>query len=177
MNRLILLVTMATGLATAGCGKSGWRDFNSAEGKCSVQFPGKPEYKTTHFPPAPQAHHHMVQLDKATFLVSFIDLPAGQPFDCARTIQGMAGRVGGTVTKQSDWTIDGNNGREFEMKITSTPTFRKAGLQARATRASPSSCRSTNRRQVSSRPGWWSSITVCMRLWSLAKTPLSITPT
>ena len=123
MNRLTLLVTMATGLAMAGCGQSGWRDFNSAEGKYSVQFPGKPESRTTNYPPAPQAHHHMVELDKATFLVSFIDLPPGKPFDYARTIQGMAGRVGGTVTKQTDWTTDGNNGKEFEMKITSTPYF------------------------------------------------------
>src|SRR5262249_49389347 len=35
----------------------------------------------------------------------------------------MAGRVGGTMTKQRDWTIDDNNGKEFEMKITSTPFF------------------------------------------------------
>ena len=123
MTRVILLVTMATGLATAGCGQSGWRDFNSAEGKYSVQFPGKPEDRSATYKGGLQAHHHMVELDKATFLVSFIDLPPGQPFDYARTIQGMAGRVGGTVTKQSDWTIDGNNGKEFEMKITSTPYF------------------------------------------------------
>jgi hypothetical protein len=120
---------MATGLATAGC-KSGWRDFNSAEGKYSVQFPGKPEDRSATYRPATfgptvklQAHHHLVELDKATFLVSVIDLPPGKPFDYAGTFQEMTGRVGGTVTNQRDWTIDGNNGKELEMRITNTPFF------------------------------------------------------
>jgi hypothetical protein len=123
MNRVILLVAMATGLTTAGCGKSDWHDFNSAEGKYSVQFPEKPEDRSATDRPGPQVRAHLVKLPKATYLVSVIDLPPGKPFDYAGTMQEMAGRVGGTVSKQRDWTLDGNTGKEFEMKITNTPIF------------------------------------------------------
>jgi hypothetical protein len=129
MNRRILLVTMAAGLTTAGCGKSDWHDFNSAEGKYSVQFPGKPEEETTTYRPGPQVHAHLwplrrvFEVPKATFLVSFIDLPPEVPLDYSGTIRGMAGLVGGTVTKERDWALDGNKGKEVEMSITSTPFF------------------------------------------------------
>jgi hypothetical protein len=114
---------MAAGLTTAGCGKSDWRDFNLAEGNYSVQFPGKPEDKSVTYHPGPQVHAHMVQLPKATFLVSFIDLPPGIQLDYKAAIQGLTSLVGGTVTKERDWTIDGNKGREIEMSITGTPFF------------------------------------------------------
>lgn len=123
MNRLILLVTMAAGLTTAGCGKSDWHDFNSAEGKYSVQFPGKPEDESVTYRPGPQVHAHMVKLPKATFLVSFIDLPPGIQLDYKGAIQGMTSLVGGRVTKERDWTIDGNKGKDIEMSITGTPFF------------------------------------------------------
>ena len=123
MNRLILLVTMVAGLTIAGCSKSGWQDFNSAEGKYSVQFPGKPEDESVTYRPGPQVHAHMVKLPKATFLVAFIDLPPGIQLDYREAIQGMTWLVGGRVTTERDWTIDGNTGKEIEMSITDTPFF------------------------------------------------------
>jgi hypothetical protein len=41
----------------------------------------------------------------------------------AAAIQGMTGLVGGRVTKERDWTIDGNKGKDIEMSITGTPFF------------------------------------------------------
>jgi hypothetical protein len=114
---------MAAGLTTAGCGKSDWRDFNSAEGKYSVQFPGKPEDKSVTYHQGPKVDAQVVILNQATFLVSFIDLPPEIPLDYAAILEGMTGQVGGKVTKLRDWTIDGHKGKEVEMFITSTPFY------------------------------------------------------
>jgi hypothetical protein len=114
---------MAAGLTTAGCGKSDWRDFNSAEGKYSVQFPGKPEDKSVTYHQGPKVHAQVVIHNQATFLVSFIDLPPEIPLDYAAILEGMTGQVGGKVIKLRDWTIDGYKGKEVEMSITSTPFY------------------------------------------------------
>jgi len=119
----LLVVTLLLG-ATAGCGKSDWQDFNSAEGNYSVQLPpGKSEDKTQSYQQGLKVHAQVVVLDNAIFLVSFIDLPPEIPLDYAAILEGMTGQVGGKVTKLRDWTIDGHKGKEVEMSITSTPFY------------------------------------------------------
>jgi len=119
----LLVITLLLG-ATAGCGKSDWQDFKSAEGNYSVQLPpGKSEDKTQSYQQGLKVHAQVVVLDKATFLVSFIDLPPEIPLDYAAILEGMTGQVGGKVIKLRDWTIDGHKGKEVEMSITSTPFY------------------------------------------------------
>lgn len=117
MKKLLILVGVC--LVVSGCGTVNWKDFNSPEGKFSVQMPGDAKKQTQTLPGTGiTMTMHLVELKNGAYGVAYADFPPGTPVDYQGAIRGIANTNGGTVTKESDWTIEGVTGKEVEMKIT-----------------------------------------------------------
>jgi hypothetical protein len=104
-------------LLVGGCGKPEWKEFSSPEGKFKVLFPGAPKSETR--PAGPLTlKAHAVELRDGVYVVSYADLPPGNPFDYSASIRGMAAPWGGKVLSETDVTVEGTRGKGFEMEVT-----------------------------------------------------------
>ena len=119
MMRILAVVLVGGCLAASGCGKLNWKELSSPEGKFTVDLPGEPKKQSQTLPgTAITMHMYMVELSGGAYGVAYAELPPGTPFDYEGAIQGIANSNGGTVTKKTDWTIEGVKGKEVEMSIT-----------------------------------------------------------
>jgi hypothetical protein len=99
-------------------------DSRQASFPDSLLMPGKPKSETRD-QKGLTLHNFVVEGRDTAYLASYAELPPGG-FDYAKGVQGVADAQGGKILTQSDFTVDGNTGKSYEIEI-SKP---KAGFAA-----------------------------------------------
>jgi hypothetical protein len=121
MKQMCWLPTAAGLLLAVGCGSS-WKEFSSPEGKFTVSMPGTPK-KQTQNQGGLTTNAFAVEVKNGAYLVSYSDLPPGTPFDYSAGIRAMATKYQGKVLSETDFTLDGNKGKAYEMEINQPKGF------------------------------------------------------
>lgn len=119
------LVAVFLALAPAVAVAQDWKDFTSAECKCSAQFPGMPQQRTQpHQSKYGALESKMILLDvpgTAFFALAFIDYPkeaeaSRKPDEMLADIRDTAvGNVKGKLTSETKITMNGYPGRELRI--------------------------------------------------------------
>jgi hypothetical protein len=105
-----------------------WREFLSAEGGFSILMPGTPTTETHTAPNGKITRLVQVEVPDGAFMVAQVDLGTDRPREASAVAQGLAKKYGGTVLTESEFTVGGTTGKEFELHV-SQP--RKGYLSAR----------------------------------------------
>lgn len=121
---LVPAALLAVALAGAALAQ-GWKPYNSAPGKFSIDFPGTPETRSQDITTrVGKVKMHLFQVAKgqSAFLVSYSDYPASaikgsdpkKMLDGAR--DGAVSNVQGKLLSEKGMSIGGNPGRELKVE-------------------------------------------------------------
>jgi hypothetical protein len=94
-----------------------WQEFTSAEGAFSILLPGTPITEERTAPNGKTTRLVEVELKDGAYLVSYIDVGAGRPRDPSTVAKDLAAKHAGTVLAESDFTVAGASGKEFELHV------------------------------------------------------------
>src|SRR5262249_40817420 len=118
MIRQFILPVVVAVLLTSGCsgGKKDWQPLSDETGKFSIELPGKAKqqaFSNGEFTGTAWA----VDMKNGAYMIAYVDLPVGTPYDYNVGVNGIAGKYTGTVVSTKDIKIDGTTGKEFEINI------------------------------------------------------------
>lgn len=121
-------------LAAGGCGKEGFREVTSAEGRYRVQMPGDPREQVEDSSIGP-LHTQSIEEPEGTYVVSYVDVPfpANETFaQLTKRLKGLRDatlhETKGTLVAEKKITLDGKHpGRD----LTSESPDKKNALRAR----------------------------------------------
>ena len=109
-----------------------WQDYESRAGKFSSRMPGKvkTESRTQTLPSGDTftLYAHGVDKGDCAFMIAYADLPIkGQGFDYTACVNAMTSTWAGKLLYQKNIKVMGNDGVEFESKISKPGTGWAAG--------------------------------------------------
>jgi hypothetical protein len=110
----------------------GWQAFSPPEGGFSILMPGTPTSETHTAPNGKTTRLVQVEVPDGAYMVAHVDMGTDRPRDASAVAQGLAKKYGGTVLAESEFTVSGTTGKEFELRV-SQP--RKGYLSARVVMA------------------------------------------
>jgi hypothetical protein len=106
-----------TSADTAAQGELVWQEFLSAEGQFSVRMPGTPITQTRAAPNGTITWSHGLELKDGAFVVLHIDASTAHLRDFDTVVKELSDKFGGTLLTESEFTLGGATGKEFEMEL------------------------------------------------------------
>jgi hypothetical protein len=125
--RRYLCVVAAAIVLSAGCsklfkGSFNWQTFTAPDGSFTVELPGKMKQETRQ-QGGLTITMYGAEVRNGMFGVAITDLPPGAPFDYDAGVQGVANSHAGKILRKGSWSINGHEGRSYEIEITNPKGF------------------------------------------------------
>jgi hypothetical protein len=99
-----------------------FKEFSAPDGKFSVLMPGTPEKKTQTIQ-GMRLVMYGVDVKDGAYVVGYADPQPGRPVSLPGAVQGVAGSHDGKVLSETDYSFEGNTGREFEVETSKPKGF------------------------------------------------------